>query len=340
MTDTRIAKAFVLEKNGFDGLVATNREVASPGPGQVLVEMKAVSLNFRDLKILKGVYHMKPKMPIVPLSDGSARVLQVGPGVDRFTAGDRVLPIYMEGWYSGPATKERIGWKAKSGDVDGTAIQYAVYDQQDVLPIPDSLSYEEAACMPCAGATAWHALVYVGRVKAGDTVLIMGSGGVSVIGLQIAKMSGARVIATSSDDAKLQRLRDMGADEGINYKKTPQWDEEVLRLTGGRGVDIVLDVVGGAAVKQSLRATKDGGYVGVVGNLSGSFSSEADTERNIRIATIAVGSREMTEDLMRALEMHGLKPIIDSKTFQFDQLKEALQYLEQGQHFGKVVVTF
>jgi NADPH:quinone reductase-like Zn-dependent oxidoreductase len=339
MTDKRFAKAFVLNKIGYDGLAESEREVPAPRPRQILVEMKAASLNFRDLKILKGVYAVKPDLPIVPLSDGSARVIETGAEVSRFKAGDRVLPIYMEGWHRGPATAERLGWKAKSADVDGTAIQYAVYDEEDVLPIPDSLSYEEAACLPCAGATAWQALIYVGRVKAGDTVLIMGSGGVSVLGLQIAKMSGARVIATSSDDAKLQRLIEMGASDGINYKKTPKWEEEVLRLTNGRGVDLVLDVVGAATIRQSMRATKDGGYIGIVGNLSGEFSPPSAVERGIRVAVIPVGSREMTEDLMRALDLHGVKPVIDS-IFPFKQLKEALQYLEKGQHFGKVLIAF
>ncbi|MFD9667214.1 NAD(P)-dependent alcohol dehydrogenase [Rhodococcus sp. NPDC059968] len=339
MTDKRVAKGFVLTEIGYDGLVEIEREVPSVGTTQILVEMKAASLNFRDLKILKGVYAVKPNLPIVPLSDGSAQVIETGVEVSRFKAGDRVLPIYMEGWYSGPATKDRRGWKAKSADVDGTAIQYAVYDQEDILPIPASLSYEEAACLPCAGATAWQALVYVGQVKTGDTVLIMGSGGVSVLGLQIALMSGARVIATSSDDAKLQRLIDMGASDGINYKKNSNWEEEVLRLTNGRGVDLVLDVVGAATIGQSMRATKDGGYVGSVGNLSGEFSSAAATEREIRVATIPVGSREMTEDLMRALDLHNVKPVIDRR-FPFKQLREALQYLEKGQHFGKVVISF
>lgn len=339
MTGILTTQAFVLQQKGYEGLVMVEREVPSIRPTQILVKMMAASLNYRDLKILKGVYGVKPDLPIVPLSDGSAQVIAVGEGVTRFVSGDRVLPIYMEGWHHGPALVDRKGWKAKSADVDGTALRFAVYEEEDVLPIPASLSFQEAACLPCAGATAWQALVSVGRIKAGDTVLIMGSGGVSVMGLQIAKMAGARVIATSSDDKKLERLIKMGASEGINYRSNPDWERDVLKLSNGRGVDIALDVVGAATIKKTVRATKAGGYIGVVGNLSGEFASDAETERGIRIATIAVGSREMTEDLMRALDMHNLKPVID-RSFPFLELKEALKYLEQGKHFGKVVLTF
>jgi NADPH:quinone reductase-like Zn-dependent oxidoreductase len=339
MTTSRTAKAFVLEAIGYDGLVERARDVPPTGPGQVLVRMRAASLNFRDLKILKGVYSFNPTLPRVLLSDGAGEIAEVGDGVAAFKPGDRVLPTYMEGWHRGPMSKERPGWKAKGGDVDGTAMEYAVYSAEDVLPIPPSLSFEQAACLPCAGVTAWHALVYVGRIKAGDTVLIMGSGGVSVFGLQIAKMSGARAIALSGDDAKLRRLIEMGASDGVNYKTVPNWGEKVRALTGGRGVDQVLEVVGAGTIVQSLLATKDGGFIGSVGNLSGQFAAADQGERGISVAPIAVGSREMTEDLLRAIDLHRQMPVID-RTFAFGELKDALRYLEAGQHFGKVVVTF
>ncbi len=339
MASKRTTKAFVLEALGYDGLVERTREVPETGPGQVLVKMKAASLNFRDLKIMKGIYARNPDLPVVLLSDGAGEIVEVGPGVTSFKVGDRVLPIYMEGWYSGPATASREGRLSKGGDVDGTALEYAVYKEIDVLPLPDSLSYEEAACLPCAGVTAWQGLVYEGHVKAGDTVLVQGSGGVSVFALQIAKMSGARVIATSSDDGKLQRLLNMGASDGINYKKVPNWEETVRKLTGGRGVDHVVEVGGAATMQQSIRATKDGGHVEIIGNLTGKFGSPKLAERGIKTTTIAVGSKEMNEDLMRAIDLHREMPVIDSR-FPFADLKKALAYLETGKHFGKVVVTF
>jgi NADPH:quinone reductase-like Zn-dependent oxidoreductase len=339
MAGPETTKAFVLEALGYDGLVERTRQVPPTGAGQILVKMKAASLNFRDLKIMKGLYARNPTLPVVPLSDGAGEVIEAGPGVSRFKTGDRVLPIYMEGWRSGPVTASRDGWKAKGGDVDGTALEYAVYREADVLPIPDSLSYEEAACLPCAGVTAWHALVYVGHVKAGDTVLVLGSGGVSLFGLQIARMNGARVIATSSDDTKLQRLRALGASDGINYKQAPDWQEEVRKLTNGRGVDHVLEVGGSGTIKQSARATKDGGHIETVGNLTGEFASADLAERNVQVTRITVGSREMTEDLMRAIDLHHAAPVIDRR-FAFADLKKALAYLESGQHFGKVVITF
>ncbi len=339
MTGTRTTRAFVLEKIGYDGLMERTREVPPTGRRQVLIRMKAASLNFRDLKILKGVYFRNPVLPKVLLSDGAGEVVEVGADVTAYKPGDRVLTIYMEGWYTGPMDPERKGWKAKSSEVDGVALEYAVYDEADLLPIPDSMSYAEAACTPCAGVTAWHALISVGRLKTGDSVLTMGSGGVSLFGLQIARMAGARVIATSSDDARLKRLLRLGASDGINYKQVPDWGEAVLRLTGGRGVDHVLEVGGDGTIQQSIRATRDGGRIASVGNLSGKFTQIRHAERGIEVVSIAVGSREMNQDLMRAIELHRRMPVID-RTFPFADLKKALGYLETGKHFGKVVITF
>jgi NADPH:quinone reductase-like Zn-dependent oxidoreductase len=335
----RKTKTFVLESLGYDGLHERTREVRETPPGHVLVRMCAASLNFRDLKIMKGVYFRNPKLPIVPLSDGAGEVVEAGSNVTQFKTGDRVMPIYMQGWYNGPMTPKREGWMALGGDVDGTAMEYAIYREDDVVPIPDSLSYEEAACLPCAGATAWHALVYVGHVKAGDTVLVMGSGGVSVFALQFARMSGARVIATSSDDAKLKRLIELGASDGINYKKAPDWERKALELTNGRGVDHVIEVGGTGTIRQSIRATRDGGQIHIIGNLTGEFATTDLTERGIRMTPIVVGSRAMTLDMLRAIDLHRRSPVIDSR-FGFASLKEALRYLESGNHFGKVVIGF
>jgi NADPH:quinone reductase-like Zn-dependent oxidoreductase len=335
----RTTRAFVLESLGYDGLKERIRDVPATGPDEVLIRMCAASLNFRDLKILKGVYSRIPRLPIVPLSDGAGEVIEIGREVQRLKPGDRVMPIYMEGWYTGPMTVARDSWKSRGGDIDGTAVEYSVYGEGDVVPIPASLSYEQAACLPCAGVTAWHALVSVGRVKAGDTVLVMGSGGVSVFALQIAKLSGARVIATSSDDAKLSRLIALGASDGINYKKVPDWAEAVRSLTAGRGVDHVIEVGGTGTIEQSIRATRDGGQIEIIGNLTGGFASSKLTERGIQMTLIVVGSREMLENLIRAIDLHREMPTIDSR-FDFSELKKALVHLESGKHFGKVVVTF
>jgi NADPH:quinone reductase-like Zn-dependent oxidoreductase len=339
MADPKTSRAFVMESLGYDGLVLRERQVQPPGPSQVLVRMRAASLNYRDLKILKGVYGKQPKLPIIPLSDGAGEIVELGSEVRRFKVGDRVLATYMEGWHAGPVTPEREGWKQKAGDVDGTATEYAAYDQEDVLPIPASISYEEAACLPCAGVTAWHGLVYVGHVKPGDTVLVMGSGGVSVAGLQIARMAGARVIALSSSDDKLERLCAVGAFEGINYKKTPAWGRAVAELAGGRGVDHVLEVGGEETIEQSIAATKDSGHIASIGNLTGKFAAQGTFERGVHITQIVVGSREMTEDLMRAIDLHRELPVVDSR-FPFRKLEEAMRHLEAGRHFGKVVITF
>jgi NADPH:quinone reductase-like Zn-dependent oxidoreductase len=333
-------RAFALESNSYAGLVLTERKVPEVGRGQVLVRMRAASLNFRDLKILKGTYSRPPKLPIVLLSDGAAEIVKIGDGVSGFAPGDRVLPIYMQGWYDGPWTgRLQPGWGSRGGDIDGVALDYAVYDQNDLLPIPDSLSFGEAACIPCAGVTAWHGLVSVGRLKAGQTVLVMGSGGVSIFAIQIARMMGVRVIATSSDDDKLRRLIELGASDGINYARMPDFGAAARELTGGRGVDHVVEVGGSQTLPQSLLATRDGGSIASIGNLTGSFAQQGPAERGIQVTEIAIGSREMTAELMSAIAMNGQMPVIDS-VFPFEHLKDALAHLEGGRHFGKVVVRF
>jgi NADPH:quinone reductase-like Zn-dependent oxidoreductase len=301
--------------------------------------MRALSLNFRDLKILHGIYARQPQLPLVPISDGAGDVIECGAEVARLQTGQRVAPIYMQGWHKGPMTRERKGWMSRGGDIDGTATEYLLCHEDDVVTIPDTLSYEEAACVICAGVTAWHALVFEGHVKAGDTILVMGSGGVSIFGLQIAKMSGGRVIATSRHDAKLERLLALGAWKGINTTKVTAWDDEVRRLTQGRGVDQVLEVGGQDTTPKSMNATRDEGQVHLIGNLTGQFGTRDQAVRGIRTSRLTAGSREMTEDLLRAIDIHGEMPVIDRR-FAFDDLKEALAYLETGNHVGNVVITF
>lgn len=332
-------QAYVLESTGYDGLVKRRRSVTPPTGRKLLIRTCFASLNFRDLKILKGVYARNPQLPVVPLSDGAGQVVQVGEDVERFKVGDHVMPIYCQGWYSGDI-EDRGQCYQLGGDVDGLAREYAVFDEEDLLLIPESLSLEEAATLPCAAVTAWHALVYNGRIKPGDTVLVLGSGGVSLFALQIARMSGARVIATSSDDGKLERLLGLGASDGVNYRHNPDWSSRVRDLTGGLGVDHVVEVGGADTFSHSLRSTRDGGRVHLVGNLAGNLDAIAEQDlRGIKTKRVGVGSRDMTRDLLRALDLHDVRPIID-RVFPFEQLPDALRYMETGQHFGKIILSF
>lgn len=331
--------AFVLQGTGFDTLHLLRRATPAPTGTQVLVRMRAASLNYRDLKILEGRYATPTMRPLVPLSDGAGEVAAAGGGVARYRPGDRVVPIYMQGWYEGPFARQPH-WRGLGGEVDGTAREYMLVEERDLLPVPDAWSFAEAATMPCAAVTAWHALVSVGGVKPGDTVLTLGSGGVSVFALQIAALRGARVIATSSDDAKLARLKALGAADGVNYRATPHWDRAVRSLTGGRGVDMVVEVGGGGTFDRSVRAARDGGQVLRVGDLSGAVDpSQIVVERGVRVTPIVVGSRQMTEEAMQTLAAGAHRPVID-RVLPFRALPDALKDLAAGRHFGKMVLAF
>ena len=291
------SQAYVLEELGYQGLHLRQRRVPDPSPHQVLIKMRAASVNFRDIKIIRGTYARQPVLPVVILSDGAGDVIAVGEKVKRFSEGDRDMPIYMSGWHAGSISERHSGWKGLGGDTDGTATKFAVFHEEDVVSIPNSLSYEEAACIPCAGVTAWHALITSGQIKAGDNVLVLGSGGVSVFGLQIALMNGARVLAISSNDKKLEMLRDLGASITINYNKTLNWDQQILLETDNTGVDHVLEVVGEATMERSINATAMRGSISVVGDLSGALSAPSTPESGIQMSEIIVGSRTMMEQL-------------------------------------------
>ena len=332
-------QAYVLEELGYEGLHLRERRVPDLNSDEVMIRMRAASINFRDLKIIRGTYARKPALPVVILSDGAGEVIAVGKKVKRFSEGDRVMPIYMSGWHDGPISERHSGWKGLGGDTNGTATELAVFREENVVSIPNSLSYEEAACIPCAGVTAWHALISSGQIKTGDDVLILGSGGVSIFGLQIALMSGARVLAISSNDKKLTKLRELGASITINYKNTPDWDQQILLETGNAGADHVLEVVGQSTMERSINATAKDGNISIVGDLSGALSQLSTSKRRIRLSEIVVGSRMMMEQLLRAITLHSKKPVID-RIFSFAQLRDALSYLERGVHVGKVVIKF
>ncbi len=328
-----------IQKFGLDGLAVAERSDPTPGHGEVLVRVGASSLNFRDLMMLQGMYNPKQKLPLIPNSDGAGTVAAVGAGVTRFREGDRVAGIFSQGWLAGPPVREKMTATLGS-PLDGMLTELRVLNQDGLVHIPKHLSDEEAACLPCAGVTAWSALVEHGGVKPGETVLLLGTGGVSIFALQFAKLAGARAIITSSSDEKLAQARQLGADETINYKTTPDWDKKARELTGGAGVDHIVEVGGGGTFGKSLRAIRVGGTISVIGVLSGASSETSLLPvlmQNLRLQGIMVGSREMFEHLNAALSLSGIKPVID-RVFPFDQAAQAFAHMASGAHFGKIVV--
>jgi NADPH:quinone reductase-like Zn-dependent oxidoreductase len=334
-------KAYEVQNTGgTDGWVQVERPEPKPGPGQALVRIRAVSLNYRDLLIAKGKYMGPPKPGLIPVSDGAGEVVAVGEGVTRVKPGDRVAPTFFQTWTDGEQTRERTA-NALGGSVDGVLAEYVALDAEGLVHLPEGYSFEDGATLPCAAVTAWNALVPQGQLQAGQTVLAQGTGGVSIFALQFARMLGARVIITSSQDEKLERARTLGADGTVNYKKHPDWEEQVLKLTSGQGVDHVLEVVGAEALPKSVRATRPGGHISLIGLLSGAPARPDPTlaePKKLRIQPTYVGSRVMFEDMNRAIHQHRVKPVID-RVFPFAQAPEALRYLESGGHFGKVVIS-
>jgi NADPH:quinone reductase-like Zn-dependent oxidoreductase len=314
--------------------------VREPGPGEVLVAIKAVSLNYRDLAVVTGRYPRNTAQPTVICSDGAGEVIAVGGGVTAFQTGDRVVGSFFQNWITGPYERE-YGASALGGAIDGVLTQFRVFDEHGLLRVPEHLSFEEAATLPCAGLTAWNALVPSCHVQAGDTVLLLGTGGVSIFGLQFAKLHGARVIITSSSDQKLARAKALGADDTINYKTTPEWDKEVLRLTSGRGADIVLEVGGGETFPRSMNSVRASGQIAVIGVLSGVVGTipiGLIGLQTLSVRGIFVGSVAMFEDMNRAIAAHRVKPVVD-RVFSFEQTADALHCMLNAQHFGKIVVT-
>lgn len=322
---------------GIGALTLVERPEPALDAGQVLVRMRAASLNFRDIQILRGTYGVQPA---IPLSDGAGEVVAVAPEVTRVKVGDRVAGSYYQTLISGELTQEQSP-SALGGVIDGVLTELRTFDPQGLVGIPEFLSYEEAATLPCAAVTAWNALVVEGQLQAGETVLLLGTGGVSVFALQFAKKMGAKVIITSSSDEKLARAKSLGADFGINYKTHPEWDKEVLALTDGRGVDIVLELGGSGTLGRSLDAVRYSGRVEIIGVISGTegqISIPTLLRKHVRVQGISVGSRDSFEAMNRFLAEHQVYPVID-RVFPFDQAKEALEYLISGDHFGKVVIT-
>jgi NADPH:quinone reductase-like Zn-dependent oxidoreductase len=329
----------IKQATGIDALTLAERPKPKPGYGQALVKIKAVSLNYRDLLVVKGLYSRNLPLPLVLCSDGVGEVVEVGEGVTRVKVGDRVAGAFMQAWISGGLTEDKAK-SALGGAIDGVLAEYVVFHEDGLVHIPEHLSYEEAATLPCAAVTAWNALITEGNLKPGDTVLVLGTGGVSIFALQFAKLVGARVIATSSSDEKLERVKQLGASDGINYKSVPDWDKRVRELTNGVGVDHVVEVGGPGTLNRSLRAVRMGGQISLIGVLAGTGDVNLlpAIMKNIRVQGIYVGSREMFETMNRAITFHKLHPVID-RVFPFEEAREALRYMESGAHFGKVVIN-
>lgn len=308
------------------------------GPGEAVVRVRACSLNYRDLAVMRGAYGPNVKPPLIPLSDGAGEVLEVGPGVTRVKRGDKVAGIFMQDWLEGPVDDIKAN-SALGGSIDGMMAEKVCLKADGLVHFPSHLTVEEAAALPCAAVTAWHALFRSGGLKPGESVLLQGTGGVSIFALQFAKMAGARVIMTSSSDVKLERVRTMGADAVINYKTTPDWDKPVRQLTNGVGVDHVVEVGGAGTLSLSSKSVRRGGHIALIGVLAGrgEFDPRLMMLKSARLHGIFVGSREMFEEMNRAIALSRLRPVID-RVFEFGELQEALSYLASGAHFGKVCI--
>ena len=325
---------------GFDGIVMGDDAEPQVGPHDVLIRVAASSLNFRDLALVRGEYGGPLPAPgFVPLSDGAGNVVAVGARVRGFAVGDCVAGIFRQNWLGGKMPLRALD-SDLGGSRDGMLTEAIALHEEGIVKVPAHLSLREAATLPCAAVTAWHALHAGEPVAPGQTVLVLGSGGVSVFALQFAKHIGARVIATSSNAKKLERLKSLGADDVINYSLLPDWDKEVLRLTDGQGVDRVIEIGGAGTLARSMRSTAINGRVIVIGVLAG--QKEIDPSiilgRRLTVQAISTGSREMFEHMNRALARWRLHPVID-KVFSFDEARDAYRYLAEARHFGKVVVS-
>ena len=333
-------RAMVLEDEfGLQNLGAVERPSPTAGPGQLKLEMRAASLNFRDYLMIQGMYNPNQELPLIPCSDGVGEVVDVGDGVDESWLGKRVAPIFAQGWKSGEPTKSKLK-TTLGGPLDGTLAEEMVVDSESVVEVPQHLTDAEAASLPCAAVTAWNAVVEQGGLTAGDTLLTLGTGGVSTFAVQFAAMLGARVIVTSSSDEKLEVAKKLGADEGINYADDESWGETVKEMTDGRGADLVVEVGGAQTLQKSVRAVRIGGQISLIGVLSGGveeFNIIPVLMQNIRIQGVIVGHGEMFQRMNQAIAHREMRPVVD-EVFSLDDVSQAFEYMADGAHLGKICV--
>lgn len=334
-------KAFHIESPGTSApLVLREHADLSPGDNQVVVRVRASALNSRDLKIMNSEFRIPTRKGLIPLSDGAGEVVAVGPGVTRLTVGDRVASCFHQAWIAGRIEREYMGTDL-GGSRDGMLAEQVVLSQDGVVRLPEHLSFEEGAALPCAGVTAWCALHDHLQVTPGDTVLTLGTGGVSLFALQFAKMAGARVISTTSSAEKAARLKALGADEVVNYREHPNWEEKVLALTGKRGVEHVIEIGGPSTLGKSVKCAALGGQIvliGIVGGEASGFNPDTLRGRSIVLRSTNVGSRKSFEAMNRAIAVQEMRPVID-KAFAFDEAADAYRHLASQAHFGKVLIS-
>ena len=325
---------------GIEGLTLTEVPSRALAPHEVRVRVHAVSLNYRDLMVAKGTYLVSSDEPVVPTSDAAGEIIEVGKSVTRFKTGDRVITTFFPNWIDGEPTAAKTSFPFGAG-ADGLLAKEVALDEAALVAIPDSLGYSEAATLSCAGLTAWTALFWEANLKPGDSVLLLGTGGVSIAALQIAKAAGLYTVITSSSDEKLARAKSLGANATINYRTTPEWQTEVLTLTNGRGVDLVLEVGGTNTLAKSVNSTRMGGSVAIIGGVSG-FGGEFQPFSLIggkrKLLGVYVGPRKALEELVNFVALNKIKPVVD-REFPFSQAREAYAFLDAGQHFGKVIIN-
>ncbi|MFN9849098.1 MAG: zinc-dependent alcohol dehydrogenase family protein [Alphaproteobacteria bacterium] len=329
---------------GLDAIQVVEAPDPTPGPGQVLVRMKAVSLNYRDLLMVNGMYGRGAATTadvITPFSDGCGVIEAVGAGVTKFKAGDRVATLFFQNWNSGPPNLEKL-MSALGFPIPGAGAELQVFGQDGVSKVPEFLTDQQVATLPCAGLTAWRGLFEDARLEPGDTVVLQGTGGVSIFGLQFAKAAGYRTVITSSSDEKLARAQALGADHLVNYKTTPAWSGPVRQATGGRGADFIMEVGGGGTIQESMKAIRIGGHIAIIGVVAGAgdpFNPAALIGNSAKLQGLSVGSRDMFEAMCRAIDLHKIGPVVD-KVFPWTDAKAAFSAMAGGEHFGKIVLQF
>jgi NADPH:quinone reductase-like Zn-dependent oxidoreductase len=334
-------RAFEIQEQwDLDHLRLATRPDPRPGPGQVLLRMKAASLNFRDsFVVVRGYGAFTGTLPLVPVSDGVGEVVEIGTGVTRVKVGDRVCPTFNQAWVGGEPDLERLS-QTLGGPIDGTMVDLMCLPEMGVVKVPAYLSDEEAATLPCAAVTAWNAVVTFDRLGPGSRVLVQGTGGVALFALQFAKLLGAHVTVISSSDAKLERARQLGADAGVNYTTTPEWYKPARAISGGQGFDHIVELGGEKTLPQSLQCIRPGGTLSMIGVLSGGALSAPlgrIVTRQVRLQGITVGSRDSFEVMVRALDQHKVRPVVD-RVFPFEQFKDALAHMKSSAHFGKICI--